>query len=193
MPLIWNTSHGKVENLQTLLINRGLAWNTDLTDTTEYTNLCANLLGDSGDITSRLRELAAGRSVIDSLLCGAIFVCRRSRFLELGGFDTRYRPFYWEDVGLGYSALRKAWKTVTVPTELALHRHSETIDKFHSQKKYGYLLINQLRFVLENSDQLTNMTMPRFWWLLRGIREAFGGSQELRKAYFNASLGRSVD
>ena len=30
MPLIWNTNFGKVENLQNLLLRRGLAWNQDL-------------------------------------------------------------------------------------------------------------------------------------------------------------------
>ena len=47
----------------------------------------------------------------------------RSRFLELGGFDDLFRPFYWEDVDLCYRAWKRGWKTIFEPHSRVIHRH----------------------------------------------------------------------
>lgn len=190
MPLVWNTNFGKVENLQTLLLRRGLAWNSDLPQQQEYTRLLGELLEEAAHPAERLADIAGRSTPVPGILCGAMFVCSRERFLELGGFDARYRPFYWEDVGLGYSARRRGWQCVTLPAVAVLHRHSETINKHHYGKKLEYLLLNQLRFVIANRDQLPGLGNERIWWLLRSLRQAFSGSAALMKAYWRAALGQ---
>jgi GT2 family glycosyltransferase len=188
MPLVWNTHFDKVENLQSLLIRRGLAWNTDQAVAGEYTQLMRELLEQAAHPAERLADIGSGRSPIPGILCGAMFVCSRARFTKLGGFDARYRPFYWEDVGLGYEARRRGWQCATLPSVAVLHRHSETINRHHAARKLDYLLMNQLRFVHRNRDQLPGLGNPRPWWLLRSLRP--GSSRELRQAYMQAALGR---
>ncbi len=45
----------------------------------------------------------------------------RARFLELGGFDPLYRPFYWEDADLGYRAWKRGWSVLVEPRSQVEH------------------------------------------------------------------------
>ncbi len=58
---------------------------------------------------------------------GGLF--RREVFLELGGFDPLYAPFYWEDFDLGWVAWRHGWKVVFEPRCHFWHLESATIRK----------------------------------------------------------------
>ncbi|MCC7478352.1 glycosyltransferase [bacterium] len=193
MPLIYNTGRAVVENFARLYAKRGLVWHMDTGLSAEWTSLLQELLEQPLHPDQRLADIAAGRPAIPSLLCGAAFVCETRRFLELGGFDPRYRPFYWEDVDLDYKARARGWHCAVVPQCCMLHRHSETIDKHHGQGKIRHLRMNQLRFVLAHRRQLEQgpeaLRSPRFWWLLRGLREALGGDALLRQAYLRAAGG----
>ncbi|MCB1217973.1 glycosyltransferase family 2 protein [bacterium] len=190
MPLVWNMNFRRVENLQYLMVKRGLAWNADQGQEFEYSQLLRGLLEENDNPPARLLALAGERPPLPAILCGAMFVCSRTRFEELGGFDPRYRPFYWEDVALGYDARRRGWGVATVPQCYVLHRHSETINRHSGLTKSRHLLLNQLRFVLANRDQLHGLRGARFWWMLRGLRLQFGGDRELREAYMHAAMGR---
>lgn len=53
---------------------------------------------------------------------GAHVLIDRARFLELGGFDPLYRPFYWEDVDLGYRAWKRGWRVLIEPASRVEHR-----------------------------------------------------------------------
>lgn len=61
-------------------------------------------------------------------LGGAILVDRK-RFLELGGFDTLFHPFYYEDVDLGLRAWRRGWSCVVVPESRVTHAGGGTIGR----------------------------------------------------------------
>lgn len=190
MPLVWNTNFLKVENLQYLMVRRGLAWNADMSQEFEYTQLMKGLLEEAGHPAERLADVNAGIPPQQAILCGAMFACSRERFLDLGGFDPRYSPFYWEDVGLGYEARRRGWQCATLPQVAVMHRHSVTINRHHAGSRTRHLLLNQLRFVIANRDQLHGLGNYRFWCLLRGLRLAFGGDRQLREAYMHAAMGR---
>jgi GT2 family glycosyltransferase len=124
------------------------------------------------------------------VLCGAAFACRRDQFLRLGGFDPRYQPFYWEDVGLGYQALAAGQRNVTVPGALVIHRHSESISRKVGERKLRYLLRNQLRFVQAHRSQLRpELKHEHLWWLLRSGRSLLQGDLEFAGAYLKAALG----
>jgi GT2 family glycosyltransferase len=45
----------------------------------------------------------------------------RRRFLELGGFDPLFEPFYWEDVDLCERARRRSWQTYYLPDCIVNH------------------------------------------------------------------------
>lgn len=53
----------------------------------------------------------------------------RNKFLELGGFDELYRPFYYEDTDLGHLACKRGWKVLYQPASVVYHEHRGTIGK----------------------------------------------------------------
>jgi GT2 family glycosyltransferase/glycosyltransferase involved in cell wall biosynthesis len=55
----------------------------------------------------------------------------REKFLDLGGFDELYHPFYVEDVDLSYRAWRRGWPSVFAPTARVHHKHRGTIGKYY--------------------------------------------------------------
>ncbi len=53
----------------------------------------------------------------------------RRKFLELGGFDELFRPFYLEDTDLGYQAWKRGWTVMYQPASVVHHEHRGTIGK----------------------------------------------------------------
>jgi len=66
--------------------------------------------------------------------CGGSAVFRRSRFLDLGGFDNIYYPFYWEEIDLSYRAWKRGYKVIHEPRAVVLNSNSGVIKKYFSQK-----------------------------------------------------------
>ncbi len=192
MPLIYNRNLEQVENLSRLYCHRGLCWHTELTEEDQWTSILRDLLTEAKDIKARLHDIAAHVQPIPSVLCGAIFVCRRAQFLQLGGFDPRYQPFYWEDVDLDYKARQLGLHCATVPRAAVIHRHSETINRVHGERKLYFLKLNQLRFVQAHQFQLAELRATRWWWFARAVREALGGNPGLRAAFWRACLNQPV-
>lgn len=60
----------------------------------------------------------------------------KEKFMELGGFDEMFSPFYFEDVDLSYRAWKRGWKIIYEPRSLAYHKGGTTISKFF---KRGYI------------------------------------------------------
>lgn len=58
----------------------------------------------------------------------------RRKFLELGGFDPLYHPFYLEDGDLGYMAWKRGWRTLYQPASIVYHEHRGTIGKKFSRE-----------------------------------------------------------
>ena len=50
----------------------------------------------------------------------------RRRYLELGGFEDLYEPFYMEDTGLSYQAWKRGWRNLFAPASKVHHRHRTT-------------------------------------------------------------------
>jgi GT2 family glycosyltransferase/glycosyltransferase involved in cell wall biosynthesis len=53
----------------------------------------------------------------------------REKFLELGGFDLLFEPFYLEDTDLSYNAWKRGWKVLYQPQARVFHEHRGTIGK----------------------------------------------------------------
>jgi GT2 family glycosyltransferase len=58
---------------------------------------------------------------------GCCYLCPRRTFLELGGYDDVYAPYFWEDVDLGYRAWRRGLASLHVPRAVCHHEGSATI------------------------------------------------------------------
>ncbi len=57
----------------------------------------------------------------------------KRKFLELGGFDELFRPFYYEDTDLGMLAWKRGWKVLYEPRSVVVHEHRGTIGKKFSR------------------------------------------------------------
>ena len=82
---------------------------------------------------------------------GGSSIFSKEKFLELGGFDQLYSPFYWEDVDISYRAWKKGYKVLFDPSILVEHHHESTISTYFSSKtikKISYR--NQLIFIWKN-------------------------------------------
>jgi len=60
---------------------------------------------------------------------GGAFLLRRQEFLDEGGCDPIFEPFYWEDVDLGWRAWRAGRRVLYVPSSVVEHHHRGTIKK----------------------------------------------------------------
>lgn len=60
---------------------------------------------------------------------GGALLLRRQEFLDGGGFDRLYEPFYYEDVDLGFAAWRSGRRVLLVPDAIVEHHHRGSIGK----------------------------------------------------------------
>ncbi len=74
--------------------------------------------------TDDLREGIEGKTMY---LCGGLALIDRQKLMELGGFDERYAPFYYEDVDLSLRAQARGWDCLYTAATKAIHQHSATI------------------------------------------------------------------
>ncbi|HVX66527.1 MAG TPA: glycosyltransferase, partial [Bryobacteraceae bacterium] len=86
----------------------------------------------------------------------------RRKFLELGGFDPLFAPFYLEDTDLGYLAWKRGWKVLYEPRSVVYHEHRGTIGR-HFSPEYiqGVYKKNFLLFAWKNIHEWRK-TIPHF-------------------------------
>ena len=83
--------------------------------------------------------------------CGGFSAFDKEKYLALGGFDSLYYPFYWEDVDICYRAWKKGWMSLYEPRSIAHHRCHATIDQFHKKAYVESLHVrNRLLFTWKN-------------------------------------------
>jgi len=100
----------------------------------------------------------------------------KKKFELLGGFDPIYKPFYWEDVDLGYRAWKAGYQIIFDPKILVEHQHESTIRKYFSQKFIRQISFrNQLIFIWKNikdgsllRDHVKNLVLLTLTSLLKG-------------------------
>ena len=114
---------------------------------------------------------------------------RKSIWNKLGGFNTLYDPFYWEDIDLSYRALKSGYKVLFERKSVVYHEHSKgAISKTYSKFKIKRIAYrNQFIFVWENATDLflqfshvfylpyhlLKALMRRDWAFLLGFIDAF--------------------
>lgn len=77
---------------------------------------------------------------------------RRSIWNKLGGMDTLYSPFYWEDIDLSYRATRTGYKLIFEPKSVIGHYHEQGKIKseFSSEDVKRIAYRNQFIFIWKN-------------------------------------------
>ncbi|MDO8503288.1 MAG: glycosyltransferase family 2 protein [bacterium] len=104
---------------------------------------------------------------------------RKSLWDKLGGMDTLFSPFYWEDVDLSYRALRRGLKLIWEPEAMVLHKHESIIntEHFNPKKLFWIKDRNQLLFTWKHLTAwelisihlpglLKRLTKPGYWIVL---------------------------
>lgn len=70
----------------------------------------------------------------------------KKKFLQLGGFDEIYSPFYYEDADLSYRAWKRGYRVYYEPNSIVYHEHQATIGRSFS-KRYIAFIFNRNRFI----------------------------------------------
>jgi GT2 family glycosyltransferase len=78
---------------------------------------------------------------------GACIAVRRSIFRELGGFDRRFEPMYYEDVDLAFAIRARGLRVVYEPSCLIIHFEGGTAGTDTGSGAKRYQVINQEKFV----------------------------------------------
>ncbi len=91
---------------------------------------------------------------INSWAEGGAAIFDKTKFMELGGFDKIYAPFYWEDIDLSYRAWKNGYRILFNPEVVVNHCHETTIGKYFTKasvKKIAFR--NQFIFMFKNIDE----------------------------------------
>jgi len=67
---------------------------------------------------------------------GGSSVFRKQYWMELGGMDKIYLPFYFEDIDLGLKAKKRGYLCLWDPESKVEHRHESTINPNNFKKEY---------------------------------------------------------
>lgn len=94
---------------------------------------------------------------------------RKSYWEKLGGMDTLYNPFYWEDIDLSYRALKAGYALVFEPKSVVDHFHEEgKIKSAYTKYKVKQIAYrNQFIFIWKNLTDKKIMRDHLLWLPIR--------------------------
>ena len=97
---------------------------------------------------------------------------RRSMWEKLGGMDTIYNPFYWEDIDVSYRARKAGWKTLFESESIVNHYHEEgkIIREFSQVDVKRIVYRNQFIFIWKNVTDWRIFLSHAFWTPIRLIQ-----------------------
>jgi GT2 family glycosyltransferase len=122
---------------------------------------------------------------------GASMIVRK-KFLELGGLDEIYSPFYGEEYDLSYRAYKRGWVVIYEPKAVVYHKHRASLTKVFTQEE---LLMQELktRFIFTWSNFSNHVILAKHFVFLPLVflRSAFKGYYRCErfldvKAFFQA-------
>jgi O-antigen biosynthesis protein len=115
----------------------------------------------------------------------------RRKFLEIGGFDALYHPFYLEDADVGYVGWKRGWKSLYQPASVVYHEHRGTIGKKFSQHYIdGVLRKNFVLFAWKNVHSWRMLIEHFAFTWLGAILYWLAGSRGIERANF-AGIARA--
>ena len=114
---------------------------------------------------------------------------RRSIFLNLGGFDPIYSPFYWEDIDLSYRAIKAGYRVIFEPKSVVVHEHDRgAILRQFTRKDITIISYrNQFIFVWRNAA-FTQFIAHLLWLPFHVITAILAGNFLLIKGLFTGII-----
>lgn len=102
---------------------------------------------------------------------------RKSIWEKLGGMDTLFNPFYWEDIDLSYRALKAGYKIFFESASVVIHKHEEgVIKKLYSKfqvRTTSYR--NQFIFIWKNISDSGFFLSHLFWTPFTLVKSIISG------------------
>lgn len=98
----------------------------------------------------------------------------REKWLEIGGFDLRYHPAYWEDIDLSHTARQRGWKVLFEPAARVDHNHETTNTSVFGQRKIEDMSWRHAnKFTWKHADvwqKVAYLLWRPYWWWKRCVR-----------------------
>lgn len=90
----------------------------------------------------------------------AALLVRASLWREIGGFDERFAPMYYEDTDLCFEARRRGWRVQYEPTAVIVHAEGSTAGTDVSSGHKRHQEVNRKKFVRKWREQLRAEHLP---------------------------------
>lgn len=117
---------------------------------------------------------------------GGSSIIRKDIYEKIGGFDTMFSPFYWEDIELSYRARNYDYISWFDPSVLVEHHHESTIGSFWSKRAISVIATrNQILCTwkfMSFGNLLPNILTLLYQALLSSLRGNFIFAEGLMKA-----------
>ena len=106
---------------------------------------------------------------------GGSGVFDRQKYLDLGGFDPIFAPFYWEDIDLSFRAARRGYKCIFEPTAQVDHFHEKGSIRKTNRPFFIEIVSyrNQFLFVWKNVDDYFLIIQHISWLPYHIVRALF--------------------
>ncbi|HOO56311.1 MAG TPA: glycosyltransferase family 2 protein [bacterium] len=123
---------------------------------------------------------------------GGQSVFSKEKYLELGGIDPLFSPFYHEDLDISWRALRRGWKVIFEPRAEMIHKGAATAGKMYSQQDIRTIMQkNMFLFMWKNIHDDGMIKEYRKWIIPRILRAAFNGDAVFLNG-FRLALGQAA-
>lgn len=109
---------------------------------------------------------------------------------KLGGFETLFNPFYYEDIDLSYRALKAGYDLFFQTKSIVTHEHERgaIVSKFSSSQIQTIAYRNQIMFAWLNATD-TNLVISHIFWLPYHLcRALIGGDWAFVRGFVNALI-----
>ncbi len=115
---------------------------------------------------------------------------RKSIWEKLGGMDTMYDPFYWEDIDVSYRALKAGYTLVFEPKSVVVHEHEAGSIKqeYPTSQVTSIAYRNQFLFIWKNLSDPRLLLTHAIWTPARLIQAIFRGDMAMLVGYIWAVL-----
>jgi GT2 family glycosyltransferase len=123
-------------------------------------------------------------------ISGGSSIMRGDLFRQAGGFDTRYNPFYWEDIDLSYRMQKLGYSVLFDRKSVVIHEHEKGAIKKHftSQKVQEIAYRNQLIFHWKNLTDIDLILAHIIWLPVTLLKSLLRGDTAFLKGFFSAIL-----
>lgn len=119
---------------------------------------------------------------------GGSSIFRRDILKQLGGFDSIYKPFYWEDIELSYRAKKHGFHTIFDPSVVVIHHHESTIGTYWSRRAINVIATRNQILTSWKYLSDTNLLIHMGYLMAHVLRSIITGNFVFLEGLIKASL-----